>query len=332
MIQNTPPKLSALLVIVAFAIVYIVWGSTYFFIQMAMKGFPPMILGAFRFTIAGLLLLSWCAYKGDNIWIKKDIINAGISGLFLLFGATGIVIWVEQTLPSAMVAILVSVGPIWMVLLDKPNWKVNFKNRSTITGLLVGFAGVVLLFGEQAVKAMGDGHGSAMLYAMGLLLLAPVCWSTGSLFSKRQVSNSPARMGTAWQMIIAGLAFIPAGFIHGEYKSFSFYTVSMQSWAAVLYLIFFGSIIAFSAYVWLIRVRPVTQVSTHAYVNPVVAVLLGVLFANEHITLLQVAGLAVILLSVLLINLVKYRKPVEKTISPEAPSVCKAPVELVTAD
>ena len=143
---------------------------------------------------------------------------------------------------------------------------------------------------------------------MGLLLLAPVSWSIGSLFSKRQITKSPARMTTGWQMIIAGLAFIPAGFVHHEYSSFNLQQVSAESWSAVVYLIFFGSIIGFSAYVWLLKVRPVTQVSTHSYVNPVIAVLLGVLFAHEQISILQMGGLAVILTSVLLINLVKYRK------------------------
>ncbi|MGY0035542.1 EamA family transporter [Pedobacter sp. NJ-S-72] len=309
MTQITQKKAAALLVVIAFATVYIVWGSTYFFIQLAIKGFPPMIMGALRFTVAGILLLGWCALKGDKIWVKKDIINSAISGLLLLFAATGIVIWVEQTLPSAMVAILVSIAPIWFVLFDKANWKVNFKSTSTIVGLLIGFAGVVLLFGEQASKALSGQHSSSMLSAMGLLLLAPVCWSIGSLFSKRQITGSPARMTTGWQMIIAGLAFIPAGFVHNEYSNFNLQHVPAESWFAVVYLILFGSIIGFSAYVWLLKVRPVTEVSTHSYVNPVVAVLLGVLFAHEQISILQMAGLAVILTSVLLINLVKYRKP-----------------------
>lgn len=187
-------------------------------------------------------------------------------------------------------------------------WLSLFKSKSTIIGLLTGFAGVVLLFGEQAGKALSGQPDSSMLSAMGLLLLAPVSWSAGSLFSKRQKTESPARMTIAWQMIIAGLAFIPAGFVHNEYSSFNLHQVSAESWFSVVYLILFGSIIGFSAYVWLLKVRPVTEVSTHSYVNPVVAVLLGVLFAHEQISILQMGGLAVILTSVLLINLVKYRK------------------------
>jgi drug/metabolite transporter (DMT)-like permease len=301
-------KAPTLWVIIAFATVYIVWGSTYFFIQMAVHGFPPMLMGALRYTTAGLLMLGWCAIKGDKIWVKKDVIKSGISGLIMLFVATGIVIWVEQTLPSAMVAITVSAGPIWFVVLDKLNWRVNFKSRSTIGGLVIGFAGVILLFGEQVSKALAGGHSAPTFLGMLLLMFGPVAWSAGSLYSKRNATTGPARLNTAWQMIIAGIAFIPAGMAHHEFNGFSLMNVPAHSWWAIVYLILFGSIGAFSAYIWLLQVRPATQVSTHSYVNPVIAVLLGVLFAGEQISLLQIVGLAVILLSVLLINLTKYRK------------------------
>src|SRR3569833_1274409 len=119
-------KAPALLVLIAFAIVYIVWGSTFFFIRVAVHSFPPMLMGAFRFITAGLLLMGWCLYKGDKIWNKKDIINSGISGILLLFVATGIVIWVEQTLPSAIVAITIAAEPVWLVFMDKTNWRINF--------------------------------------------------------------------------------------------------------------------------------------------------------------------------------------------------------------
>ena len=308
MTTNNLQKAPALLVIIAFATVYIVWGSTYFFIQMAVQGFPPMLMGALRFTTAGLILLGWSAFKGDKILVKKDIINSGISGLLTLFIATGIVIWVEKTLPSAMVAIMVSANPIWFVVLDKGNWRNNLKNKSVITGLVIGFAGVILLFGEQLSKALTGNHNLSTLLSVCLLLAGPIAWSAGSLFSKKKGSSGPARLNTSWQMIIAGLAFIPAAFAHNEFSSFSFQQVPASAWMALVYLILFGSIAAFSAYVWLLQVRPVTQVSTHSYVNPVIAVLLGVLFASEQISGLQIIGLVIILFSVLLINLDKYRK------------------------
>src|SRR3569833_1453163 len=138
---------SPLLVVLAFATVYIVWGSTYFFIRMSEQGgMPAFLLGAIRFTIAGALLMGWCIFKGEKIFVKRDIVNAAVSGIMLLLVGNGIVIWAEQTLPSAMVAIMVSSAPIWFVLLDKPNWGTNLKSRSTLIGLIIGFAGVLLFF------------------------------------------------------------------------------------------------------------------------------------------------------------------------------------------
>jgi drug/metabolite transporter (DMT)-like permease len=303
--SNNP---STLLVVIAFAIVYVVWGSTYFFIQMAVHGFPPMLMGALRYVSAGVLLLIWCYLKGDKLWVKKNIITSGISGLLMLFVATGIVIWAERTLPSAMVAILVSANPIWFVILDKVNWKPNFKSKTTVAGLLLGFAGVIMLFGEAIVKSLAGTISQAQLTGLILLLAGPIAWAAGSLYSKKRGSDAPARVNTSWQMIIAGLAFIPAAMLNNEFQSFHFAQVPMQSWLAIAYLIVFGSIAAYSAYVWLLTVRPATQVSTHSYVNPVIAVLLGTLFAHENISGLQILGLVIILLSVLLINMAKYGK------------------------
>src|ERR1700712_1655612 len=139
----------SVLVIIAFATVYIVWGSTYFFIQVAIHGIPPLLLGAMRFFTAGMLMMIWCIIKGEKIFIRKSIVTSAIVGILLLCGGNGAVIWAEQKLPSAMVAILVSSAPIWFVLFDKQNWGENLSSKSTIAGLIIGFAGVILLFGEQ---------------------------------------------------------------------------------------------------------------------------------------------------------------------------------------
>jgi len=304
-------KSSALLVVIAFAIVYIVWGSTYFFIQMAVHGFPPMLMGFVRFFTAGILLLTWCIIKGDKIWVKKDIKNSAVSGLLMLAIGNGIIIWVERFVPSSIAAIMVSSNPIWFVLLDRINWKVNFKSKATIAGIILGFAGVILLFGGQFEHPTGTMNNEQIIGYL-LLMVGPIAWAGGSLYSKKSGSSTaPVRVNTAWQMVIAGLAFIPASFINHEYTGFNIAKVPTQSWLAIAYLIVFGSIAAFSAYVWLLKVRPATEVSTFAYVNPVIAVLLGVFFASESITLLQVFGLVIILISVLLVNLSKYsfKKP-----------------------
>lgn len=305
---SSPKQASPLLVVIAFATVYIVWGSTYFFIRIAVHGIPPMLLGAIRFFTAGLLLMGWCAIKGEKLFIKNNIWHSAVTGILLLCVANGTVIWSEQTLPSAMVAIMVSSAPIWFVLLDKPRWKENFKSKSTVAGLLIGFAGVILLFGEQVSKSLSGPGGRAQLWGMALLIIASLAWPSGSLYSKYKAGQGSVMVNTAWQMLIAGVVFVPGIFLNHEVTQLTRQAVPTSAWLALIYLILFGSIAAYSAYVWLLQVRPAAQVSTYAYVNPVIAVLLGIFFAHENISLLQIIGLVVILGSVLLINLAKYQK------------------------
>jgi drug/metabolite transporter (DMT)-like permease len=304
-----------LLVVLAFLIVYAVWGSTYFFISKAVAGFPPFFLGAFRFIIAGTLLLGWCTFNGLPVFNNKNIFHAGISGILMLGVGNGIVIWVEQFLPSGLVAIMVSSAAIWFVILDKGKWKENFSNKFTVAGLIIGFLGVILLFWEQLTASFSVQQDSRNVLGMILLIIGPIGWAGGSLYSKyHPAPDTPASVSTAWQMLIAGVLFIPGSIIAGEMNDFQFQNVPESAWWSIVYLIIFGSIVAFSAYVWLLQVRPATQVSTYAYVNPVVAVLLAVFFANEIISIIQIIGLVVILASVLLINLSKYKKsPVKAT-------------------
>ena len=306
--QPTQKTVSPLLVISAFAIVYIVWGSTYFFIRMAIQDFPPMLMGAMRFLTAGLLMLLWGFLKGEPLFNKKSILTSAVVGILLLVGGNGAVIWVEQSLPSALVAIMVSSAPLWFVLLDKPNWKTNFKSQVTLAGLLIGFIGVILLFSEQLGDLFSGNATQAEIISILLLIGGAIAWSSGSLYAKHNPSEGGSTVNVAWQMIIAGLVFLPASLLNREFERVHWAQVSGQAWLALGYLVVFGSIIAYSAYVWLLQVRPATQVSTYAYVNPVIAVILGVLFANELISWIQIAGLVVILGSVLLINLPKYRQ------------------------
>jgi drug/metabolite transporter (DMT)-like permease len=299
---------SPFMIILAFAIVYIVWGSTYFFILKAMNGFPPFLLGASRFVLAGVLLLGWSIIKGEHTFVPANIKHAAVSGILMLFFGTGAVIWVEQYLPSAVVAIMVSSSPIWFVILDKSNWAENLHSKLIIVGLLVGFAGVLLLFSEKIVSVLSTVGHRYELGGLVLLVVGSISWAGGSLYSKYKTHKGSATVNSGWQMLAAGLAFIPGSFINNEPQHFHLQDVSAGAWAAILYLVFFGSLAGFSAYIWLLKVRPATQVSTHAYVNPLVAVLLGVFFANEEITLVQVAGLVIILVSVLMINLANYRR------------------------
>jgi drug/metabolite transporter (DMT)-like permease len=318
-LRQQQQRVSPVMVILAFATVYIVWGSTYFFIQKAVHGFPPFLLGALRFLVAGLLLLGWSAIRGEKIFDRQNLKQYAIAGVLMLFIGNGAVIWVEQYMPSAVVAILISSSPIWFVVLDKPKWLDNFRNKSIIAGLVIGLAGVILLFGEKIQQAFADGSGRLEIGGMAIIVIGTMAWAGGSLYSKYKSTKGSATVSTAWQMLIAGIAFLPGSFLRSELNGFDWSTVPTDAWLSLLYLIFFGSIAGFSAYVWLLQVRPATQVSTYAYVNPVVAVLLGVLFANENISLLQVVGLVIILTSVLIINMAKQKKesahePVEQKI------------------
>ena len=298
---------STAMVVLAFATVYIVWGSTYFFIQKALQGIPPFIMGAIRFAASGLILFAWCIYKKEDIWNPRLIKVAVITGLMLLFIGNGAVIWVEQQLPSSLVAIFVSASPLWFVVLDKPKWKENLTSPGIIISLVIGFIGVLLLFSQKVSEAFSSAGGIAQVIALVVIIIGCISWVGGSLFSKYKGTGS-ATANTTWQMLAASVAFFIVSAGNGELKTFHWQEVSTEAWMAVLYLVFMGSLAGYSAYVWLLQVRPATQVSTYAYVNPVVAILLGVFFAHEKLVFLQVVGLAVILTSVLLININKQRK------------------------
>ena len=300
-------KASTARVVLAFATVYLVWGSTYFFILMSLQGFPPMLLGAFRFLVAGALMLCWCLFRREKVFSPGVMKQAAISGTLMLFGGTGVVIWVEQTLPSALVAILVSAAPFWFVLMDRPMWKVSFSSRSIILGLIVGFIGILLLFSEKINDFFTGASTDKEVIAMLWILVGSFSWTAGSIYSKYKSKGGSNTVNAAWQMFMAGIPFLVLSGFMGELKHFDWSTIPVNAWLSIFYLIFFGSIAAYTAYIWLLQVRPSAQVSTYAYVNPVVAVLLGVFFASEKITGLQIVGLLVILGSVGMINLAKYR-------------------------
>lgn len=297
------------MVVVAFAIVYIVWGSTYFFIRLSVLHIPPMMVGAFRFLLAGTLMLLWCLFTKKELFSWKVMRPAIVSGLLLLGTGNGALIWSEQYIPSSLAAILLAAGPVWFVLLDKRKWQENFRSRSTIFGLVVGFIGVLLLFVRQLGGGLSGGHMETV--ALVVLVLGSISWASGSLYSKYMTAEGSSNaVNTGWQMLAAGVAFVPASLISGEWGKLHPAEVPLSSWMGIVYLVTMGSLVGYSAFVWLLQVRPATQVSTHAYVNPVVAVILGSLFAGERMSWLQLTGLAVILASVLLINLSKYRSAV----------------------
>src|SRR5688572_12290230 len=233
--MTAPNKKTAplFMVILAFTTVYTVWGSTYLFILKAIQGFPPFLLGALRFLIAGLLLMGWSILRGERIFVKKNIKHAFVSGILLLFVGTGAVIWVEQYLPSGMVAIMVSSSPIWFVLLDKPQWKQNFKSKAIIGGLIIGFAGVILLFSEKLVRAFSPDSNRAEIGGMVLLLIGSICWAAGSLYSKYKSTAGSALVNSSWQMLAAGIVFIPGSLLMGELKDLQWQNIPTDAWMSL---------------------------------------------------------------------------------------------------
>jgi drug/metabolite transporter (DMT)-like permease len=286
-------------VVLAYLIVYIVWGSTYFFISRALHGFPPFMLGAIRFIIAGLLMMIWAIWKKENLLNRASIRLAAVSGFLVLFIGNGVVIFVEQYVGSAWVAIIISAAPLWYVVYDKPHWRENFSSKSILTGLFLGLIGIFLLFLPNISASYNIGRNPYERFALFALIVGSMSWVVGSLFAKYKKTDAPATVNTSWQMFFAGIYFLAGAFISGEFKTFQLSSVPAGAWYSIL---------AYSCFVWLMEVRSPAQVSTYAYVNPVVAVLLGVFIAAEKVNSLQIAGLIVILLSVLMINLNKYIK------------------------
>ncbi len=234
--QPSKPAVPIWLVAVAFIIVYIVWGSTYFFMQSSEKGFPPFMLGAVRFSASGILLLAWCAIKKQRLWLRGQIISAFIAGNLLLFIATGSIIWAEQLLPSSFVAVLVSAVPVWLVLLDRRNRKANFRNSKIIIGLITGFAGVVLLFAQKLISGVSSASTTLLIINMLVLVVGNISWAAGSLYSKYH-SEGSVMVSAAWQMIGAACSFLILTFCTGEVAHFHIEQVPLNAWLSVLYLV-----------------------------------------------------------------------------------------------
>jgi drug/metabolite transporter (DMT)-like permease len=314
--NQTIKPVSTWRVVIAFAIVYLVWGSTYFFIRIAIQDIPPLMMACMRFFISGFLLLTWCLIQGEKVFILENIRPAIVSGLLLLLIGNGAVVWSEQFLSSSFAAVIASTSPIWMVIMDGRNRKTNFKSKETVIGLFIGFVGVILLFSENVARAISGTGDHLQVIALSILMIGAASWAAGSLYAKYYSKGNSQLVNAGWQMFSAGVIFIPVSAINGEWKNIHWQQVSAGAWLSLFYLISLGSLVGYSAYAWLLKVRPATQVSTHAYVNPVVAVLLGTLIGGEKMSVYQIAGLAVILTSVLLVNLAKYRKDRKIFVSP----------------
>jgi drug/metabolite transporter (DMT)-like permease len=282
--------------------VYILWGSTYLGIKYAIDTIPPFLMGSLRFLVAGgvlyLLAIRSGDTRGDQVGGRQWLAALVIGGA-LLVGGNGGVILAEQYAPTGVVALLVATAPLWMAVIDR----VVFGRRLpvlAVVGLLIGFSGVAFLIGWP-------GAGRINLFGAALALAAPVCWASGSVFTRHVRLPKRPLVAAGMEMLWAGLVFAMASVLTGELGRLHWQHVSTTSIVALLYLIVLGSLVGFSAYVWLLRSAPLSLVSTYAYVNPVVAVILGGIFLGEAINArLLIAG-GIIILAVALIVVARSR-------------------------
>lgn len=288
----------------AFAIVYVIWGSTYLAILFAIETLPPFLMASARFFIAGALLYAWSRVLGGAAAPSAvEWRSAAIVGVLLLLGGNGLVVWSEQRISSGMAALLVGTVPCFMVVIDwlrpgglRPSGRV-------VAGLALGLLGLVWLVGPDSVM----GGGRADLLGAGALVLASLSWAIGSIYSRHTPMPASPFLGTAMQMLAASVALFAVSAALGEPWQFDASAVSLRSLLGFVYLVVLGSIVAFSAYIWLLRVSTPARVSTYAYVNPVVAVLLGWALAGEALTVRMMIAAAVIVSGVALITLAPRR-------------------------
>src|SRR6267378_3773448 len=285
------------LVLLAFAAVYLVWGSTYLAIRVGIESFPPFILAGIRAVTAGLVLYAVFRRKSGIRPTGAHWWTAAVTGFLLLFVGNGGVSWAEQTVPSGIAALLVATVSLWLVIVDwlrpggvKPVPRV-------VMGLLMGFAGLALLVGPAHL----GGSQRVDPWGAAVLVVASLAWACGSLYSKHGGMHSSAMLGVAIQSFAGGVILLIVALITGEFRELHVGAISVRSWLALVYLIVFGSGIGFSAYIYIIHKSTAARVSTYAFVNPVVALFLGWLIAGETIALRTVLAAAVILTAVILV-------------------------------
>jgi drug/metabolite transporter (DMT)-like permease len=291
--SSTPPVGG---VIAAFAAVYVIWGSTYLGIRFAVESIPPFLMAGSRNLAAGLLLFAFARARGGGMPTRIQWRDATIAGFLMLMVGNGGVTWAEQVVPSSVAALLVALTPLWMVLFDwlRPN---GVRPRPFVAaGLAVGFVGVALL-------ARGHGNNQGSVYGWGVVavLVASMSWAFGSIFNRLAQKPGSPLLGVAMQMIAGGSLMLCFAFARGEAAQFSFASVTLLSAGAWLYLTLAGSLIGYTCYVWLLHNTTAARVSTYAYVNPFIAVLLGCTIGRETFSHeLFVAG-ALIIVAVALI-------------------------------
>lgn len=326
--------------------VYVIWGSTYLAISLAVQTIPPFLMAGSRFLIAGTILYVWQRLRGVPFPNRIEWRSAAVIAGFMLIGGNGLLSWAEQLVPSGIAALIITSVPLWMALIDalvipgasQPSRPLAFIQRVgkplvggpdrqrpgmlTWIGLLVGFAGIVLL-----IEPWQQDIGARIIEPLGLsvLLIASLSWSIGSLYSRGARLPSAPLMGTGMEMLLASLGFVVLATLTGEWRQLDIAAISPASWWSLAYLVVFGGLIGFVAYTWLLRIAPTPLVSAHAYVNPLIAIMLGSLVAQEPLTVEILIATAIITGSVALITLARSRSAGNK-VSTTTPEQSQDPV------
>ncbi len=291
-----PPTTAGLLA--AFAAIYLIWGSTYLAIRYAVETFPPLLMMGARHLTAGAVLYGWSRWRGVPSPTLREWMHPALIGTLLFVGGHGSLAWAEQRVPSGIAALLVATLPMWVVVLARLKGTERKLSGRAWAGLVLGFIGVGVLFGPDAWR-----HNQELnLLSSGAVLFGTFIWAAGTIYMRSVKMPDSAVISSGMQMFAGGMSLVIAATLTGETSRFHFAAVTGRSWVALAYLIVFGSIIAFTAYSWLHTVASPSRVSTYAYVNPVVAVLIGWALASEPIGVFTVLATVIILVGVGLVN------------------------------
>lgn len=295
---SRPPRWQTLL---AFAIIYFVWGSTFLAIRIGVREVPPFLLAGMRFFTAGIVLYGWSRAMGTPSPRRREWIAASLLSVLMFVFDYGLLFWAEQRVPSGVAAVMMATTPVFMALAEILFLRTQRLTSRLACALLLGVAGVVILVSHSS----GLGQGAIDKWGAVALLVATISWSAAAILIRKLPLPESKVMSSGAQMLAGGIFLAIAATLLGEVKNFHPQAVSLNAWFALAYLIFAGSIIAFTAYVWLIHHESPTKVGTYAYVNPIVAVLLGYFFAGEPLGPRTVAGTLLVLVSVLVITTAK---------------------------
>lgn len=271
-------------------------------IRIGLDGLPAFLMASVRFSIAGVLLIIYCVWAGQRWPRFHSMVRNALFGLIIMVGGQGFLIWSEQYIATGYASVLVATIPLWFVILDRSHWKLYFHNPFIITGVCLGFIGIITLFGDK-LSSQSIGTTKFELIATILTIIGAICWVYGTLLYKSYPPKDSMYMNLGWQFLFASIFTLVISGILGEFRIADFANVGLREWSAILYLSIAGSIIGLVAYTWLLTQKPAAVVGTYAFVNPIIAVLIGWLYANESISSFQWAGMIIIIASAIMINL-----------------------------